>query len=156
MSNSKKSVFKSALDFEARQLSVCLEMIADQQALLTIVRSALPINIAAHIQHCVRSGNRLLIYAETANWTSQIRFFNEAILNKIAESGQKNIASLQVRICPQSTQPSQARTPCLPSAENIALIRNYSGTNENDALSLALKKLGNTLDKRLKEKLEQI
>lgn len=152
MGNSKNAVFKSALDFEGRQLSVCLKIIAEQKALLNIVRSALPSEIAPHIQHCLQSGNRLLVYAETANWTSQIRFFNTAILNKIAESGQKNISTLQVRICPQVFQQRPARSPQLPSKENIVSLLNNSEDNENDILGLALSKLANTLDKRLKAK----
>jgi len=104
MGNSKKSGFKSALDFDARQLAVCLETITEQMALLSIVKTALPAEIAEHVQHCVSSGSRLLIYTEAASWASQIRFYHASILNKLAESGQKNILSLQVRIGPQISQ----------------------------------------------------
>lgn len=152
MGNSKKSVFKSALDFEARQLSKCLEIIAEQKALLAIVKTALPVEIASHVLHCVCSGNRLLIYTETANWASQIRFFHGAILNKLVESGQQNITSLQVRICQPLNQQRALRTPRLPSAKNILLIRNQTGNDENDVLRQSLSRLGKTLDKRLKAK----
>ena len=153
MGHTRKSLFKSVLDFDARQLAVCMEIIAEQKSLLTIVKNALPAEIADHVQHCVRSGNRLLIYTETASWGSQIRFFNINILNNIAESGQKNISSLQVRIGPQLAQQQSSRTPRLPSAENIGLIRDQLKDHENDdVLKQALSRLTRTLEKRLKAK----
>ncbi len=153
MGHTRKSVFKSALDFDTRQLAVCMEIIAEQKALLAIVKTALPSEIAAHVQHCVRSGNRLLIYAETASWGSQIRFFNANILNNIAESGQKNISSLQVRIGPALSQQQSPRTPRLPSAENIGLLRDQLKNYENnDVLDQSLSRLTQTLEKRLKAK----
>ncbi|MGZ4958293.1 MAG: DciA family protein [Methylomonas sp.] len=153
MRHTRKSAFKSALDFDARQLAICMEIIAEQKTLLSIVKTALPAEIAGHVQHCVRSGNRLLIYTETASWGSQIRFFNVNILNNIAESGQKNITSLQVRLSPQLIQKKPPRQPRLPSAENIGLLRDQlSGHETDDVLTQALSKLSRTLEKRLKAK----
>lgn len=153
MGHTRKSAFKSALDFDARQLAVCMEIIAEQKALLAIVKAALPAEIADHVQHCVRSGNRLLIYTETASWGSQIRFFNVNILNNIAESGQKNIRSLQVRIGPQLVQQPSPRMPRMPSAENIGLLRDQIIDHEtDDDLKRALSRLTVTLEKRLKAK----
>lgn len=154
MGHSKKSVFKSALDFETRQLATCLAIIAEQQALLAVVKTALPAEIAAHVRHCVRSGKRLLIYTAAASWASQIRFFHEAILNKIAESGQQNVTSLQVRIDPQTIGPRQSpRAARLPSAQNVELIRSQiKGNTNGDVLNLALSRLAKTLEKRLKTK----
>jgi hypothetical protein len=153
MGNSKKSVFKSALDFEARQLAGCLEIIEEQKALLAIIKAALPIEIANYVQHCVRSGNRLLIYTEAASWASQIRFFHRDILNKIAESGQQNVVGLQVRINPPLSRQVSERTARLPSADNIGLIRSQLSENEaSDALKQALSRLATTLERRLKNK----
>jgi hypothetical protein len=90
MTHSKKSVFKSALDFDGRQMAVCLAMIAEQNKLLAIVKTALPIEIAKSVNHCVRSKHRLLLYTESASWASQLRFYHQAILNKLAETEYKN------------------------------------------------------------------
>ena len=98
MHNKQKSAFKSALDFPARQLALSMAVIAEQKKLLAVVKTALPTEIAENIQHCVRSGNRLLVYAGAASWASQIRFFSVDIVNKITASGQQNINNLQVRI----------------------------------------------------------
>lgn len=153
MGNSKKSVFKSALDFEARQLAIALQIIATQKALAEIVKTALPAEIAGHVQHCVLSGKRLLIYTEAASWASQIRFFHMDILNKIIAAGQNNISSVQMRIALQLNQPHEQRSARLPSIENITLLRNQFKEQENgDELKLALSKLAKTLDKRIKAK----
>ncbi len=150
MGNLKKSAFKSALDFEARQLAVSLEIIAQQQKLLAIVRTALPDEIAVHVQHCVHSGKRLLVYTEAACWASQIRFYSEAILNKIIATGQLNITTLQIKITQQFDQQFQQRYARLPSADNISLLRNRLKTNEDDILAQALIRLAKTLEKRIK------
>lgn len=153
MGNSKTSAFKSALAFDARQLAKCMEIIAEQKVLLTVVKSALPAEIAAHVQHCVLSGTRLLVYTESTAWASQIRFFHAAILNKLAESGQKKILALQVRLDPQIRQPSTKRGARLPSAENINQLRNQvKGRENDDVLTQAIAKLAGTLEKRLKPK----
>ncbi len=150
MHNKQKSVFKSALDFPARQLALSLAIIAEQKNLLAVVRTALPPEIAENIQHCVRSGNRLLIYTASANWASQIRFFSMDIVNKLAVYGQQNIISIQVRITPQLEQQYRRRTARLPSAENITLLsQQLQGAEHDDILKSALSRLAKTMEKRL-------
>jgi hypothetical protein len=151
MHNKQKSVFKSALDFPTRQLALSLAIIAEQKNLLAVVRTALPPEIAENIQHCVRSGNRLLLYTASASWASQIRFFSMDIVNKLAASGQQNIISLQVRITPQLEQQYRRRSASLPSVENMALLaQQVNGVEKCDVLKSALARLAKTLEKRIK------
>jgi hypothetical protein len=156
MSSSKKSAFRSALDFDTRQLTITQAIIAQQKALLALIKTVLPKEIAESIQHCVHSGSRLLIYTASASWASQIRFYQRDILTKLADSGQRNINSLQLKISPPVQDQPHNRTVQLPSAENISLLRQQmtEGT-EGDALQQALLKLASTLDKRLKEQEQQ-
>ena len=151
MRNNQKSAFKSALDFPARQLALSLAIIAEQKNLLAVVKTALPPEIAENIQHCVRSGNRVLVYTASANWASQIRFFSMEIINKLTVAGQLNIISLQVKITPQLEQQYRRRSASLPSAETISLLtRQAGGVVGDDVLKSALARLANTLEKRLK------
>lgn len=152
MTHSKKSVFKSALDFDGRQMAVCLAIIAEQNKLLAIVKTALPIEIAKSVDHCVRSKQRLLLYTASASWASQLRFYHEAILNKLAETEYKNIQGLQVKIQPKTIEPKTGRLLQIPSAKNIRMIQEQVKDQEQDVLGQALLRLSNTLEKRLKAK----
>ncbi|MDD4914591.1 MAG: DciA family protein [Methylococcales bacterium] len=150
MSSSKKSGFKSALDFDVRQLSVMQAIIAEQMAMLAVIKTALPAEIAEQVQHCVHSGNRLLLYMASAGWASQVRFYQRDILTKLAESGHRKIGALQVKISPPILEPSPGRPVQLPSAENISLIRSQiEDKTDSDVLKQALLRLAETLDKRL-------
>lgn len=152
MTHSKKSGFKSALDFNGRQMAVCLAMIAEQNKLLAIVKTALPDNIAKSVIHCVKSKQRLLLYTESASWASQLRFFHQAILNKLAETEYKNIQTLQVKIQAKPIEQKTGSLLLIPSAKNIRMIQAQVNEHDEDELNQALLRLSNTLEKRLKAK----
>ncbi len=151
--NMQKIGFRSALDFGNKNLNLCLAQITAQQALLNIVRTALPADIAPHAVHCVTSGSQMLLYCDSANWASQIRFFNRAVLDKLYADGHPYVVRLQVRIVPPMVEPIRPkRTPRLPSAENVGLIaQQFKSADEQDVLAAALTRLGATLAKRLRE-----
>jgi hypothetical protein len=153
MGTNGKGYFKTALDHGNNQLALCFDKIAAQQALLVIVRSALPREIAEHAVHCVASGSQILLYSDSANWASQIRFFNRAILDKLHAAGQQYIVRLQVRIVPPMMEMARLkRGPRLPSAENVGLICDQAQRgDEQDVLGAALARLGAALNKRLQD-----
>ncbi|MCQ8116227.1 DciA family protein [Methylomonas rosea] len=153
MTRYRKNAFKTALDFDNKQLNLCLAQITAQQALLAIVRAALPSDIAPHALHCVASGSQLLLYCDSASWASQIRFFNRAIVDKLHGAGHPYIVRLQVRIVPPIAEPVRPkRTPRLPSADNVGLIaQQFKSADEQDVLAAAMTRLGATLAKRLRE-----
>lgn len=149
MNHSKKPLFKPAMDFNGRPLAVCLEKIAEQKQLLNRVQNSLPADIAEHAVHCVLSNTRLLVYTDSAVWASQIRFFNQLILNDMRAGGHQNILSVQVKIILSAKHGSSKRIVRLPSAETVAGIFGQIDDESGDALDLALAKLGRTLRKRL-------
>ncbi len=149
MKHAKKTAFKPALAFESGQLAFCLALIAEQQRLLALVKTVLPTELAAHALHCVASGERLLIYTETASWASQIRFFQQVILNKLLESGQRNISNLQVKISPPTWSSKPRKLKPLPSAATVRSIEEQFSEKSGDELDMALSRLGKALRKRL-------
>jgi hypothetical protein len=94
----------------------------------------------------------LLLYTESASWASQLRFYHQAILNKLAETEYKNIQGLQVKIQPKTIEQKTGRLLLIPSAKNIRMIQEQVKDQEQDVLSQALLRLSNTLEKRLKAK----
>lgn len=148
----KKTLFKSALAFDNRQLAICLNKIAEQKRLLTIVKSALPEAIAAGIQHCVLNQANLLLYTNAGAWASQIRFFHEPILTKLSEAGHKNIINLQVKILLPEMPPNPSTGKHWPSPIVINNLVQNQVNNDKDVLQQSLKRLSNTLKKRLNAK----
>lgn len=153
MAHANKTGFKAANGFEPLSLAGCFEKLAEQQHLLNRVRSVLPSEVARHAAHCVLSGTRLLIYAENANWASQIRFFQEVILNKIRGSGQKNIDKLQVKVMQSKALAEKRRKPRLPKKETLCLLQHYAEqpSSDGDELALAMARLARTLAKRVRQ-----
>lgn len=151
MSHPKKAAFKSALDFSNRSLALCLNTIAQQQRLLTLIKAGLPEDIAEHVLHCVIAETQLLIYTDSAAWASQIRFFHTAILNKLHSCGQQKIAKLQVRISPQMGALAKIRRVKLPSRHSADVIQGAVRGDAGDELDMALSRLASTLRKRLGE-----
>lgn len=149
MNHSKKPVFKSAMDFNGRPLAICLEKIAEQKQLLNRVQNSLPADIAEHAIHCVLSNTRLLVYTDSAVWASQIRFFNQEIVNNLQANGWQNIRGVQVKLILSAKHGASKRIVYLPSAETVNGILGQVDDKSDDVLELALAKLGRTLKKRL-------
>ena len=126
----------------------CLAMISQQQVLRQRVCAALPAHLAQHVQHCVLSDKRLLIYTDSANWASQIRFFNGVILNAIGLTEQQNIERLQIKVTEQAPVSEPVRTPTLPSQAVIDYLQQHADGDPNDTVHQSLKRLANTLTKR--------
>jgi hypothetical protein len=151
MSSSKKSAFKSALDFDVRQLTIVQAIIAEQKAMLKIIKTALPKEAADNLLHCVQSGNRVLIYTASASWASQIRFYQRDILTKLSASGHRNIDAVLIKISPPVQEQTSTRTIQLPSTENISLLAcQMQEKPDSDVLKQALLRLAGTMEKRLK------
>lgn len=149
MANINNSAFKSALAYQSGPLTSALAIIASQKALQAVVKTALPTDLAEHVQHCVQSGKRVLVYTEAASWAAQIRFFNEAIVNKIKASTTLQINSIQVRLLPQFEQHTPIKLKNLPSKENIDQICQMGVDNlNNDVLKASLSRLADTLSKK--------
>lgn len=145
--------FKPAADFTNNQIGLCLSNIAKQRELLAIVQAGLPDELSKHVLHCVASGSAILLYSDSANWASQIRFFARNILEKLHDAGEAGLVKLQVRIVTAVVGVSEVpRKPRLPSAETIeGLCRSVDSATGSDALAVALKRLGDTLRRRTKE-----
>jgi hypothetical protein len=90
--------FKNALDFHNRSLDKLVMQVDLQKDLLSIVQSVLPENLAAHTLHCVIHDTTLLIYTDAAVWSSQLRFYQNQILEVTAQQLQKNLQRVQIRL----------------------------------------------------------
>ncbi|MGR8934635.1 MAG: DciA family protein [Gammaproteobacteria bacterium] len=137
--------FKSVRAYATTALAVQLHK---HQALLAIVRGALPAKLAVHAADCVLSERKLLVYTDSANWASQLRFHNGVILAAVNAAGEA-IEVVVTRIQPP-VEKSRAIThhAQLPSAKHIEIIRDAAHNIADERLKAALERLGATL-KRL-------
>lgn len=146
---SKSNVFRPLLAHPNRSLAALYSQIEQQQKLLTLIRSVLPQPLQAHAVHCVIDRNKLIVYAESANWASQLRFYRTAILGAIAKMPNHSVSILQFKISepirPQTERP--ARGANLPGAASIADIRQNADACKDDPLASSLLRLSATLER---------
>lgn len=150
MNYSKKPIFKSALDFDTRSMSKCLEIIAVQKQLLQNIKSTLPVSIAEHALYCVVNETRVIVYTDSAAWASQIRFFHEVMLTQMHAIGWPKIGRIQVKVMQLEFVGYSLRKVQLPSVATVAAILGQIDDKSNDVLDLALGNLAKTLSKRVK------
>lgn len=90
--------FKSALDFHNRTLDKLVTQVDQQKDLVSVVKSALPENLAEHTLHCVIHDATLLIYTDAAVWSSQLRFYQTKILDVVALQMRHPVLRVQIRL----------------------------------------------------------
>ncbi len=139
--------FKPVLYPAGKLLNAYQQKINQQQQILGILKSVLPDDIAIHALYCVISGHKLLVYTDSSSWSSQLRFYHLVMLNKVVESGWKQIQLLQIRIIPEQIKPSLQHSANIPSKKNIQFIRQQIQSPVTDKLNNALLKLCDTLDR---------
>ena len=90
--------FKSISEFHNRTIDKLVFEIDQQNNLLSVVRSVLPKMLAQHTQRCVIHDATLLIYTDSAVWSSQLRFYNAVILAEIQLIVSEPIKTVQIRL----------------------------------------------------------
>lgn len=145
--NNKKSYFKSALNYEGKILSGYRYQIEVQNELLKKIRSTLPIELASHALYCVVSDKKILLYTDSATWSSQLRFYHKAIVQGLSSSDKHTFESVQIKIIPRFDAKKENSSKKIPSIDNIKQILLQAENQTDEKLKLALKKLGKTLKK---------
>lgn len=90
--------FKPALEFHNQTLDKLVSQIEQQKDLLSIVQSVLPVELANQIVCCVVHEETLFIYTTAAVWSSQLRFYQVAILNIVIKHEYEMIKRVQIRL----------------------------------------------------------
>ena len=143
----KNNFFKSALGYEGKIFATYKYQLEIQNELLNAVKSALPSHLSSHALYCVASGKKVIIYTDSANWSSQLRFYHQDILKALPASNNRIFETLQIKIIPQTVEREKKKTLSSPSAENIELILSQAEQQTDGKLKEALLKLGRTFKK---------
>jgi hypothetical protein len=141
-----KQSFKPAAGF--RLLAQYQQIIRQQQLLLQQIKQVLPENLAGQLQYCVVSGKKLLLYTSSGNWSSSLRFYQQAVLQQAQESGWTHLQVVQVKIIPERMNVQKRSKPLPPSIENAKMIQQIAASQTDAQLKQALSRLGQTLAKK--------
>lgn len=139
--------FKSALLFPNNAMTYVYSQIELQKRLLQPVRNVLPSALAEHVLHCLINQKKLIIFTDAAAWASQLRFYNNKILESVAPFVKESVSIMQVKMISAlpDLKSSPMTTPIIPSAEKIKLIRSAGLMASDEQLKQALLKLSSTL-----------
>jgi hypothetical protein len=138
--------FKPILGYPSRTIAQLRLQIDQQLAMLEQIRTVLPRGLANHALHCVLNHQKLLVYTDSANWATQLRFFESAMLTALESDSSKPVATmLQVKIINITTTGNLKRKALIPSQTVAGEIRDQSLVTADPQLKQALAKLSTTL-----------
>ena len=139
--------YKSVLAFPNLAITALHRQIKLQLGILAKAKAVLPTALASHALHCVVNEQKLIIYTDSANWASQLRFYPETLLTAIAPLVQNKVRSVQIKVIDTAlTAPMQPiRQVRLPAPTVVAEIRQQSQLATDPTIKQALSKLSDTL-----------
>ncbi len=143
--------FKPILAYPNKTLSQLSFQTSRQLAVLEKIKVVLPENAGNHALHCLVSKKTLLVYTDSANLATQLRFHSEAMLDAANASATVKLSALKVKILPAYEQRKQKREPNLPSPLTVKLIAANSQAMQDPQLKAALLKLSSTLSRLQQE-----
>lgn len=145
--------FKSAQVHSHLATAALASQLRKHQALLKIVRAALPDKLTDRVADCVLSGRKLLVYAYSANWASQVRFHHASILEAVNAAACEPIDAVVTRIQqPVEEHRTTTLKARLPSAGHIEEIRAAARNIADETLRQAVERLGATLKRAYEDR----
>ncbi|QJD29530.1 DUF721 domain-containing protein [Methylococcus geothermalis] len=94
-----------------KALGACLVRLENHRKLLETIRRGLPPPLATHCLDCVASDGTLVLYAESAAWASQLRFYLPRIIEELAKEGQGRFRQGKVKTLPLALAAPRAAPP---------------------------------------------
>lgn len=145
----KHNTFRSALAYEGTLLSRYRRQIALQNKLLQRIKYCLPERLADHALYCVISEQRVSLYTDSAIWSSQLRFYQQTMLESVLSSNVGYFQTFRIKVIPEQITPSiDERLKKMPSSENIDFILSTAEQQSSDELKNALLRLGKTFQNK--------
>ena len=138
---------KPILAYPNRLIAQLRLQIDQQLAILRQIKSVLPTELQVHVLHSVLNGKKLLIYTDSANWATQLRFYGETMLAAFKSNNSTPVTLLQVKIINDAaaTKVSPKNKANIPSQSVAYELRKLSLVTADPELKQALSKLSSTL-----------
>lgn len=141
----KAQRLKPILAYPNKAIAQLYLQINQQLALLKQIRAILPKELADHTLHCVLNNKKLLVYTDSANWASQLRFHGQTMLNVIESAASTPAFTVQIKIINATATTTANRRTVIPSKTVAYQIRNQSLISTDPQIKQALDKLSKTL-----------
>jgi len=124
----QKEPFKSPLNYRHSILSGLLGRIDAHHKVLELVRKSLPPELSVHVAYALILDRRLLVYADSAAWAAQLRFYNQEMRKEVAAFYRKPLDTLQIKLVDTvlGKPPVKLKIPSLSVVESM----------ENDSLGI--------------------
>jgi hypothetical protein len=145
----KSPSLKPILSYPNRTIAQLSLQINRQLAILARIKAALPNELAIHVLHCVTNKNKLIVYTDSANWASQLRFYGKSVIDALEPYASIPATNLHFKIITVPTPPliSPKHRTITPSQAVALEIHNQSLSTTDPQLKAALKNLSSTLKK---------
>lgn len=140
--------FKSALDYPNHTTQRLLATLENHAALRDLVRTVIPDPLAKQVSDCMIRDDTLVLYTDSANWASQLRFYSSIIRTLIATKLARPIATVKIKILaphPARAPINASRRPKLPSPDTLRYLRKHIQATQDGELKAALFRLSETL-----------
>jgi hypothetical protein len=143
----KRQTLKPVLAYPNKSIAQLHLQINQQLTILGQIKSVLPTELQVHVLHSVLNGKKLLIYTDSANWATQLRFYGETMLAAFKSNCSTTATVLQVKIINDAatTKVIPKNKPTIPSQRISYEIRKLSLVTADSQLKQALSKLSSTL-----------
>ncbi len=125
----QKDQFKAPLNFQNSVLSGLLGQINAHKKVLEIVRKSLPSALSGHVAYAFVIDRRLLVYADSAAWAAQLRFYNQEIRKEVGVFYGKPLETLHIKLIDSVLK----KPPAKPKIPSLAVVE----TIENDSLEIS-------------------
>ena len=141
----KAQAFKLAISHQNNIIGRLCSQINQQLTILETIKAALPNELAGHALHCVCNNKKLILYTDSANWASQLRFHGDKLLAAAAHC--TSASTLQVKIVAADHDKKPKRKALIPSQTVADGILQQSQFSSDPNLKQALGRLGATLSR---------
>lgn len=139
--------FRSVLNLPERLFAIYQQKINQQARILGLIRSTLPSELSPHVSYCVLNDKKLVLYTDSAIWSSQLRFFHQTIIAKLHGTGFQHVEILQIKVLVERQNRSFENKAKVPSRENIDMIRRQGLAQQDKELNAAFLRLSDTLSR---------
>ncbi len=140
--------FKPASTHRNRTTKLLQIVIEKQQKILKAIQAVLPEKLAPEVKGCVIKETKLLVYADSAVWSSQLRFFCRSMQEAANTVCDNHIDKIQLKVhLPVRDFPEQKTKLEIPSQTNIDAIRSSQLQAPESDLKQSLISLSRTMEK---------
>ncbi|ORU89932.1 MAG: hypothetical protein A6F71_02925 [Cycloclasticus sp. symbiont of Poecilosclerida sp. M] len=118
-----------------------------QRQLTKQVKEILSPQLALHCLHAIHTNDKIVLFTDSSAWASKLLFMRRTILKNLSALTKRPIKNFNVKVLPKTSIQTKhkLRHTKRASKQTIINLNQPYNLDRNDVLSIALKKLADTL-----------